>query len=318
MPRVHITFPPPDGVRRRLAEEQWDLTWSDTPDGQPRSDMLADVAGCDAVITLLTDRVDEEFLDAAGPQLRVVANDAVGTDNLDLPALRRRGVAASNTPEVLDAATAEIALGLVLATSRRIAEADRFVRTGTPWQWRTDLFVGRDLAGATLGIVGLGRIGLAVAHRAAAFGMRVIATPTRSGAAEAARRGIDLLPLEELLGAADVVSLHCPLTEETRHLIGARELALIGPEGILVNTARGPVVDEQALVTALTDGTLGAAGLDVYEDEPRVPAPLRELPNVVALPHIGSAGRTTRERMAQLAVDNVRAVLGGGDPVTPV
>lgn len=319
LPRVHLTFPPPDAVRPLLDEQPWEVTWSDTPAGQPRPELLRDIAGCDAVITLLTDRVDEEFLASAGAGLRVVANGAAGTDNLDLDAVRRHGAVATNTPGVLDDATADVAFALVLATARRIVEADRFVRSGEPWSWRTDLFVGWDLAGSTLGVVGTGRIGLAVARRAAAFGMTVIATPTRSRAEEVERLGIETTDLDDVLRRSDVVSLHCPLTPGTRHLIGARELALIGPDGILVNTARGPVVDEQALAAALEDGTLGAAGLDVYEDEPRVTPALVDLPNVVLLPHIGSAGRRTREQMARVAVENVRAVLSGepaADPVT--
>lgn len=313
-----MSFPPPAAARTLLTEQAWQVTWSDTPAGQPRADLLHDVAGCEAVITLLTDRVDEEFLTAAGPQLRVVANGAVGTDNLDLAALRRHGVLATNTPAVLDDATADLAFALLLATARRVVEADRFVRSGEPWSWRTDLFVGWDLAGATLGIVGPGRIGLAVARRAEAFGMRVLATPTRSHTAEVAEHGIEVASLAEVLERSDVVSLHCPLTPDTRHLIGARELDLIGPDGILINTARGPVVDEEALVAALHEGRLGAAGLDVHEHEPRIAPGLLPLANVVLLPHIGSAARRTRERMALLAVENVRAVLEDGQPVTPV
>jgi lactate dehydrogenase-like 2-hydroxyacid dehydrogenase len=318
-PRVHLSFPPPAGVRPLLDEQSWHTTWADTPGGQSRGDLLRDAAGCAAVVTLLSDRVDAELLDAAGPSLRVVANYAVGYDNIDLAAASERGVVVSNTPGVLDEATADTTLALLLAAARRVVEADAFVRSGEPWTWRTDLFVGLDVsAGATLGIVGLGRIGLAVARRAEAFGMRVVATPTRSNAAEAERRGIEILSLDEVLHRSDVVSLHCPLTAETHHLVGPRELDLIGPEGVLVNTARGPVVDESALVEALTEGRLGAAGLDVYEHEPRVPERLRTLPNVVLLPHIGSAGRRTRERMAELAIANVAAVLAGEDPPTPV
>lgn len=316
--RVHVTFPPPDAIRRLLAHQPWQTSWSENPGGQPRTELLQDIAGCHAVITLLTDRVDETFLTGAGPELRVVANAAVGVDNLDLAALQRRGVVATNTPGVLDDATADLTFGLVLATARRVVEADRFIRSGDPWTWRTDLFVGWDLAGATLGIVGPGRIGLAVAHRARAFGMRVIVTPTRSHAAEVEARGLEVAPLAEVLERSDVVSLHCPLTPETHHLIGGRELDLIGPDGILINTARGPVVDETALVAALQSGALGAAGLDVHEHEPRVAPGLLDLPNVVLLPHIGSAARRTREQMARLAVDNVRAVLEGAEPLTPV
>lgn len=317
-PRVHLTFPPPDDVRPRLMASGWDVTWSDTPQGEPRADLLRDVTGCDAVITLLTDRVDEEFLAAAGPRLRVVANNAVGTDNLDLAAIRRHGVVATNTPDVLDDATAEVAFALILTTARRIVAADRFVRSGQPWQWRTDLYVGTDLAGATLGIVGPGRIGLAVARRAVAFGMRVVATPSRSHSEEVRALGIEAHPLEEVLERSDVVSLHCPLTPDTRHLIGRRELDLLGPDGILVNTARGPIVDEAELVGALQAGRIGGAGLDVYEDEPRVPAALWPMDNVVLLPHIGSAGRRTRARMASLSLENVRAVLAGDTPPAAV
>jgi glyoxylate reductase len=233
--------------------------------------------------------------------------------------VRRPGVTVTNTPRVLDEATADLAFALLLAASRRVVEADAFVRSGEPWSWRPDLFVGLDVSGgATLGIVGLGRIGLAMARRARAFDLRVVATPSRTAGAEAARLDIETLPLRELLVASDIVSLHCPLTSDTRHLIGADELALMGPGSVLVNTARGPVVDESALAAALSDGTIGAAGLDVYEHEPVVHHDLPGLPNVVLLPHIGSAGRATRDRMALLAIDNARAVLAGEAPPSPV
>jgi lactate dehydrogenase-like 2-hydroxyacid dehydrogenase len=233
--------------------------------------------------------------------------------------VRRPGVTVTNTPRVLDEATADLAFALLLAASRRVVEADAFVRSGEPWSWRPDLFVGLDVSGgATLGIVGLGRIGLAMARRARAFDLRVVATPSRTAGAEAARLDIETLPLRELLVASDIVSLHCPLTSDTRHLIGADELALMGPGSVLVNTARGPVVDESALAAALSDGTIGAAGLDVYEHEPVVHHDLPGLPNVVLLPHIGSAGRATRDRMALLATDNARAVLAGEAPPSPV
>jgi glyoxylate reductase len=305
-------------VPEEIRAMPWDVTIAERPDS-PREQVLRDVRGCDGLVLRLTDRVDAELLDAAGPQLRVVANYAVGFDNVDLDAARERGVRITNTPGTLDGATADLAMALVLATARRVVEGDRFVRAGRPWRWSPTFFVGLDLsAAATLGIVGLGRIGLAVARRALAFDMRVVATPTRSHAAEAAELGIELLALDDLLRASDVVSLHCPLTPETHHLIGARELALIGPDGILVNTARGPVVDEEALVEALRSGTLGAAGLDVFEHEPHVPGGLLDLDNVVLVPHIGSAGAATREEMARLALRNVAAVLDGREPLTPV
>jgi len=271
------------------------------------------------VITLLTERIDDEVLEAAGSQLRVVANCAVGYDNISVPAAVSRGVVVTNTPGVLDEATADCAFGLVLASARRLVEGDRFIRSGAEWIWGPQAFVGLDVsAGATLGIVGLGRIGMAVARRAAAFNMRILATGSRAASAEAAGYGVQQVDLQRLLAESDVVSLHCPLTPETRHLIGADQLAAMKPTAILVNTARGPIVDEAALAVALRDGVIAAAGLDVYEDEPRVHPELCALDNVVLLPHIGSAGQATRDAMGRLAVDNVRAVLAGEPPLTPV
>lgn len=284
-----------------------------------RSRLLADVAGAAAAITLLTDRVDAEFFDAAGDQLRIVANCAVGYDNIDIPEARKRGIFVTNTPGVLDEATADLALGLILATTRRIVEADRFVRSGASWIWGPRLFVGLDVsAGTVLGIVGLGRIGMAVARRAHAFGMRILATGRRATSDEAVGYGVEACDLDTLLAQSDVVTLHCPLNDETRHLIAAAEMAAMKPSSVLINTARGPIVDENALVEALRAGIIRAAGLDVFEDEPEVHPGLLELPNVVLLPHIGSAGDATRDAMGNLAVDNVMAVLRGAPPPTPI
>lgn len=317
--RLHVSFRPSDGARRALDALPGPVTCAAEPSGQDRSELLSDVRGAAALVCLLTDRVDAELLDAAGPSLRVVANMAVGHDNIDVAACAARGITVTNTPGVLDEATADLAFALLLATSRRVVEADAFVRSGEPWSWRPDLFVGLDVSsGATLGIVGLGRIGLAMARRARAFDMRIVATLSRSAGEEAARLGIETLPLPDLLVASDVVSLHCPLTPDTRHLVGAEELRLMGPGSVLVNTARGPIVDEAALAAALADGTIGAAGLDVFENEPAIHPDLLTLPNVVLLPHIGSAGRATRDRMAMLAIDNARAVLAGEPAPTPV
>lgn len=296
------------------------LVVHDDPDRPPsRERLLDDVRGATALITLLTERVDAELLDAAGPQLRIVANCAVGYDNVSVDAATARGAVVTNTPGVLDEATADVAFGLVLATARRLVEADRFMRTGAEWIWGPQFFVGLDVsAGATLGIVGLGRIGTAVARRAAAFGMRILATGSRASSAEARALGVQPAELPRLLAESDVVTLHCPLTARTRHLIGAEQLAAMKPTAILVNTARGPIVDEAALVQALERGVIAGAGLDVYEDEPHPHPGLRVLDTVVLLPHIASAGRSTRDAMGKLAVDNVRAVLGGGPPLTPV
>jgi lactate dehydrogenase-like 2-hydroxyacid dehydrogenase len=290
------------------------------PDWPPRrSELLQGVRGADALVTLLTERVDAELLDAAGESLRIVANCAVGFDNVDVAAAAARGVVVTNTPGVLDEATADCAFGLILATSRRLVEADRFMRAGKDWIWGPQLFVGLDISGqATLGLVGLGRIGMAVARRARAFNMRLLATGSRARGAEAGALSVEPAELDTLLRESDILSLHCPLTPDTRHLIGPDELAAMKSSSILINTARGPIVDEEALVHALSTGVIQGAGLDVYEHEPEPHRGLRELDNVVLLPHIGSAGDATRDAMGQLAVDNVRAVLTGEAALTPV
>ena len=282
-----------------------------------RDDLLALVEGIDVAVTMLYDRVDDELLDAAGSGLRGVCNVAVGFDNIDLAACARRGVVVTNTPGVLDDATADIAFGLILAATRRLGEGERLIRAGRPWQWGMGFMLGHDLRGARLGIVGLGGIGSRVAHRGRAFGME-IAYASRSESPYAAELEATPLDLDELLATADVVSLHAPLTPATRHLIGARELALMKPTATLVNTARGAVVDEAALAAALAEGVIAAAGLDVFEDEPRVHQGLLELENVVLVPHLGSATVETRAAMAELAARNAIAVATGESPPTPV
>jgi glyoxylate reductase len=247
---------------------------------------------------MLTDRVDDELLDAAGPQLRVVANYAVGIDNVDLDACRRRGVVVANTPDVLTEATAELTIALVLALLRRVAEGDRWIRRGERWIWAPNLLLGRSLAGLTLGLVGYGRIAQAVERLARAHGLETMHSSRRSG-----------LPLAELLATADVVSLHLPLTAETRHLIDATALERMKPTAVLVNTSRGPIVDEAALVDALRAGRLAGAALDVFEHEPEVHPGLLALENVVLVPHLGSATHETREAMGMLCVEALRAVL---------
>lgn len=285
----------------------------------PREDLLALVAGADAILTLLHDRIDDELLEAAGPQLRCVANVAVGYDNVDVEAAARRAVVVTNTPGVLDDATADLTLALILAATRRVAEGDRLVRDGRPWTWGMGFMLGTDLRGKLLGIVGLGGIGRRVAERARAFGMRIAYHSRNPAPAEvAAELDAERMSLERLLGAADVLSLHCPLTPETRHLIGAAELAMMKPSAVLVNAARGPVVDEAALARALAASEIAAAGLDVYEHEPRVEPGLLELENVVLSPHLGSATVETRTAMAELAARNAISVLRGQGPLTPV
>jgi glyoxylate reductase len=282
-----------------------------------RGALLALVEGVDVAVTMLYDRVDGEFLDAAGPRLRGVCNVAVGFDNIDLAACSRRGVVVTNTPGVLDDATADLAFALILAARRRLGEGERLVREGKGWQWGMGFMTGHDLHGGRLGIVGLGGIGARVAARGRAFGME-IAYFGRRESPHAAELEAVRLDLDELLASSDVVSLHTPLTPETQHLIGARELGLMKPTATLVNTARGAVVDEAALVEALREGRIAGAGLDVFEDEPNVHPGLLELDNAVLLPHIGSATVETRAAMAELAARNAIAIAAGDPPETPV
>jgi glyoxylate reductase len=277
-----------------------------------------EVGDADALIALLTTRVDEELLKRA-PSLRIVANAVVGVDNVDLSACRERGVTVTNTPDVLTDATADLALALILATVRRLASAEASLRAGEFHGWRFWDYLGGDLAGATLGIFGMGRIGTAVGMRARSFGMRIIYT-SRSPVQRAMERDIAAtrVRLDELLETSDVLSLHAPLTRETRHILDRDALRRMKRGSILINTARGPLVDEAALVEVLRAGHLAGAGLDVYEEEPLVHPGLFDLPNVVLLPHIGSATVQTRMRMAMLAARNVRAVLSGEPALTPL
>jgi glyoxylate reductase len=271
------------------------------------------VPGAAAIVADPSIPIDADLLEAAGDSLKVVANFAVGHDNIDLDAARERGVRATNTPDVLTNATAELAVALMLAAARRIAEADALTRSG---QWPAeDRILGRELAGATVGLVGFGRIARRVAELLRGFEVRLLFT-SRSNASPP--HGAERRELRDLLAASDFVSLHVPLTSETRHLIDATRLAQMKRGAILVNTSRGAVVDTTALIDALRSGQLGAAGLDVYEDEPHVPQELRELPNTVLLTHLGSATGTTRDAMARLCAENVIAVIEGREPPTPV
>ncbi|WP_066039364.1 2-hydroxyacid dehydrogenase [Herbiconiux solani] len=320
--RIHLTFDLPPKAAADLAASGHPTTSTADVDGSKedrRQALVAAAPGASAIIATVSDLVDAEVMDAAGPGLRVIANYGVGYDNIDVAAAHDRGIVVTNTPGVLDEATADLAFALLLAGARRVVEADRFVRSGAEWSWEPDFFVGLDVsAGATLGIVGLGRIGFAVARRAAAFGMRIVATGSRASSSEAAALGVTPVELPELLATSDVVTLHCPLTPETHHLIGAPQFAAMKSSALLVNTSRGAVVDEDALLEALLEGTIGGAALDVYEHEPRVTAGLLALPNVITAPHIGSAGIATRERMGAVAVENALAVLGGATAPNPV
>jgi glyoxylate reductase len=307
----------PEGLELLRAECEVDHHDGDV--SLPADQLQERARGCRALVTQLSDPVDGALMDAAGDSLRVIAQVAVGYDNVDVPAATERGVLVTNTPDVLTETTADLAWALMLAAARRVVEADAYVREGRFDRWKIDLFCGEDVHGRTLGIVGMGRIGRAVARRARGFGMPVLyharggLPPEREEELGARRVG-----LEELLESSDFVSLHTPLTERTRHLIGERELGRMKRAAILINTARGPVVDEAALAEALAAGRIGAAGVDVYEEEPRVHPELLELPNVVLLPHIGSASWTTRRRMCTLAAENALAVLRGWRPPDPV
>jgi glyoxylate reductase len=271
------------------------------------------------IVALLTDRVDRALL-ARTPRLAVVANVAVGVDNVDLAACRARGVIVTNTPDVVTEATADLTFGLLLAAARRIVEGDRIVRAGGFVGWTPTFLLGQRVHGMNLGIVGLGRIGKAVARRARGFGMHVAYTK-RAREPEGIERalGATFAPsLDELCARSDAITIHVPLTSETRRLFSADRLAKMQPGAILINTARGPIVDEAALAHALEHGPLAAAGLDVFEDEPAVHPALIGRPNVVLTPHVGSAVRFTREKMASMAAANVIRVLRGESPLTPV
>lgn len=272
----------------------------------PRAELLRRVHDAAALLAVPGDRVDAELLEAA-PRLRVVANHAVGIDNIDLAACSRRGIWVTNTPDVLTDATADLTFALLLALTRHLRNGEELVRSGHWAGWAPTQLLGTELRGKTLGILGYGRIGRAVARRAEGFGMRVLFTSTGGG-----------VPFEELLEESDVLSIHCPLTQATRHLFGAQQLLAMKRGAVLINTARGPIVDEAALVAALEHGHLAGAALDVFEDEPRVHPGLLQRDDVVLLPHLGSATRETRERMAELALSQVELVLRGEKPTHPV
>lgn len=277
-----------------------------------------ELGDADALLCLLTDRIDAATLEGA-PKLRIIANAVVGYEHVDVRAAAARGIIVTNTPDVLTEATADLTWALILATVRQLPQSERSLRAGEFHGWGFWDYLGGDLTGATLGIFGMGRIGRAVARRAGGFGMRVAYhSRTRLPPDEEARLAAEWMPLDALLAASDVLTLHAPLTAETRHAIDREALARMRPGAYLINTARGALVDEAALVDALREGRLAGAGLDVYEREPAITPGLFDLPNVVLLPHIGSATRDTRTRMAMLAARNVHAVLSGRPPLTPV
>ncbi|WP_286961720.1 MULTISPECIES: 2-hydroxyacid dehydrogenase [Arsenicicoccus] len=316
--KVVITNKIPQSAVDALRAEH-DVFYHDADDCITREACLEAVRGADAVVTLLTEKVDDEFLDACGDQLKVVANVAVGYNNIDVPACERRGVIATNTPKVLTETTADTAFGLMLMVTRRFGEGERVIRSRTPWQWGMFYLLGMGLQGKTLGIVGMGQIGIAMARRAKAFGMDVVYSDAYELAADVAGElGARKVELDELFATSDVVSLHCPLMDSTHHLVDADALKRMKKSAYLINSARGPIVDEAALVAALEAGEIAGAGLDVFEAEPTVHEDLIDRDDVVLLPHLGSATVETRTAMAELAAQNVLDVLAGRPPVTPV
>ena len=316
-PVVFVTRPIPDNGVRLLVDALGEANVVVSPNDCPisREDLLAGVAGKDAVLPILTDTMDAEVMDAAGPGLKVIANYAVGYNNIDVDAATQRGIAVTNTPGVLTETTADLAWSLLMAAGRRIGEAERYVRADRWKSWGPQLMLGADIHGKTLGIYGMGRIGQAMARRAQGFGMRVIYTdanpldPQSEEALQATR-----VDMGVLLTQSDFLTIHCPLLPETTHAFGADEFWAMKPTACLVNTSRGPVVDEEALAAALRAGEIFAVGLDVYEEEPMIHPDLLACENAVLVPHIGSATVETRGKMAKMAAANIVAVLRGETP----
>ncbi len=316
-PRIVVTGRIPDSGLEILRSVGDVWAWDDDQP-IPANVRDAQLADATAAVTLLTDQVDAGFL-AAAPRLKLVANVAVGFNNVDVSECTARGVTVTNTPGVLTDATADLAMGLLLMVTRRLGEGERLLRSQTPWKWSMFMMLGTGLQGRTLGIVGLGGIGAAFATRAKAFGMEIV-YHNRSAVDPATEQRLDasLVSLEELLSTSDVVSINCPYSQATHHLIDATALDSMRADSFLINTARGPIVDEAALVTALRDGTIAGAGLDVFENEPELHPGLIDLDNVVVVPHLGSATIETRSAMANLAANNVAAVLAGQPPLSAI
>ncbi len=311
MAKVVVTGKIPAGGLARLKAEH-DVTAWESDDAISRAELLAMVAGADAIVSLLTEKVDAELLDAAGPQLKSVSNVAVGYNNIDVPACEKRGVFVTNTPGVLTEATADIAMSLILMATRRLGEGERVIRTQEPWQWGMFYMLGMGLQGRQLGIVGMGQIGIATARRAKAFGMNIAYT-RRTPLEDHVIEELDakFMTMDELIESSDVLSLHCPYSPATHHLMSENQFARMKKTAFLINTARGPIVDEAALVAALKSGEIAGAGLDVFENEPVVHPGLLELDNAVLIPHLGSATVETRAAMADIAATNALAILAG-------
>ena len=311
MAKVVVTGKIPAGGLARLKAEHDVLAW-ESDEAISRTELLQMVAGADAIVSLLTEKIDAELLTAAGPQLKSVSNVAVGYNNIDVPACEEAGVLVTNTPGVLTEATADIAMALILMATRRLGEGERVIRAQDPWQWGMFYMLGMGLQGRQLGIVGMGQIGIATARRAKAFGMNIAYTRRAPLEVDVAKDlDAKFMSMDELIESSDVLSLHCPYSPATHHLISENQLARMKSTAYLINTARGPIVDEQALVDALKAGQIAGVGLDVFEHEPKVNPGLLELDNAVLIPHLGSATVETRAAMADIAATNALAILAG-------
>jgi len=320
MSKVFITRRIPEPAESLLKGKGFSVSVSFQDRVLTKDEIIAGAKGCDALLPLLTDRVDGSAMDAIGSQLKIVANYAVGTDNIDLAAAKTRSIAVTNTPGVLTDTVAEFALSLIISVAKRIPEADRFTRAGKYEGWAPELFLGSDLKGKTLGILGAGRIGYEVAMRAHhGFGMHIIYNDIKRGEElEKHTKAVFKETTEDVLREADVVSIHVPLMPSTEHLLNADRLKLMKPTAYLINTSRGPVIDEVALVDALKNGTIRGAGLDVFEFEPKLAKGLAELDNVVITPHIASASEETRNKMSEIVASNVNDFLAGEVPENEV
>ncbi len=319
MSKVFVTRQIPEAGINLLKEKGYEVEVSDFDGVLPREQLLEKIKGMDAILSLLTDKVNAEFFDAAGLQLKIIANYAVGYDNIDVPEAKKRGIIVTNTPDVLTESVAEHAIALMFALAHRIVEADQFMRAGKYIGWAPMLFLGNDLAGKTLGLVGLGRIGAAVARRLEkGFDMKIMYFDVNRNEDLEKEYGLMYADLQTVLRKADFVSIHVPLLPATKHLIREEQLKMMKKGAYLVNTSRGPVVDEKALVEALKNGIIKGAGLDVYEEEPKMAPGLAELNNVVITPHTASATEETRGAMSELAAKNIIEVLEGREALTPI
>ena len=318
MAKIVVTGKIPEVALEKLKKSHEVISWGEeTPIS--RDELLKRVSGANVIVSLLTEKIDEEVLTSAGNDLKAVCNVAVGYNNIDVAACKNKNVLVTNTPGVLTDATADIAMALILMTTRRLSEGERVIRNQEPWAWGMFYMLGSSIQNQTLGIVGMGQIGIATALRAKSFGMKIIYT-RRNRLDEKIEKELSAqyVSLDELLQQSDIVSLHCPYSTETHHLISDAQLSKMKKTSYLINTARGPIVNEEALANALINKTIAGAGLDVYENEPRVNEKLLKLDNVVLLPHLGSATVETRTAMATTAANNALEILSGNKPLNPV